>query len=159
TSQTSTGIRLVSYDGCAGALTELRRAAFPLVGPYGFGGNVFAAEDSAGGSPPIGPRAGVPEQNSTSEGGAAAPAEGKAAAGPAEPAGPSHSSTNTHEIGVDEPDIAKTDGRRLVTIADGRLRIVDVAARKLVASMDIPGGTPTQLLLDGDRALVMTMNS
>src|SRR2546423_5415302 len=96
TSQTSTGIRLVSYDGCAGALTELRRAAFPLVGPYGFGGNVFAAEDSAGGSPPIGPRAGVPEQNSTSEGGAAAPAERKAAAGPAEAAGPRQPPTNTH---------------------------------------------------------------
>lgn len=146
------GVRLVSFNTCATALRDLREAAMPLVGPYGFGGEGILT-DAAGGSPPIVPGAAkgaAPEQN-------AAPAEGRASsAGPQDQQAPTHSTTNTHEAGVDEPDLAKTDGRRVITVADGRLRIVDVASRKLTATVDIPGGTPSQLLLGGDRALVMT---
>jgi uncharacterized secreted protein with C-terminal beta-propeller domain len=152
------GITLVSYNTCETALRELRDAALPLVGPYGFGG-AFAITDATGGSVPIvpaapGAAAGAPKQTAPEQN--AAPAEGRSAAGPQDQQAPGHSTTNTHEAGVDEPDLAKTDGRRVVTVADGRLRITDVAQRKQVATLDIPGGTPTQLLLNGDRALVMT---
>lgn len=151
------GISLVAFDNCEAALDELRRAALPLVGPYGlFGNGGYAIEDSAGGGvvPPGAPKAasGAPERQSAPTAGGAA---GEAA--PQQTPTPGHSTTNTHETGVDEPDLVKTDGRRLITIADGRLRIIDVATRVVKATLDLPGGAPaTQLLISGDRALVMT---
>ena len=129
-------VALVAFDSCAGALRELTRAAAPFVGPFGLPGPgdqggvaVAAREDSAVG--------------------------GEAAA----PAAPEHSSTNTHEAGVDEPDLVKTDGRRLVTVVDGRLRVVDLASRRVTATLDLPDGPAEQLLLHGDRALVVIPQS
>jgi hypothetical protein len=150
-------ISLVAYDSCQSALDELRGAVLPLVGPYGLGGSGMIAEDSAGGRvPPVPlPPGAVPKAPNGA--GAAAPeraAPAESAPGPAQ--APDHSSTNTHEAGVDEPDLVKTDGRRLVTITDGKLRVIDVASRKLVATLQVPGGPATQLLLSGDRALVIT---
>ncbi|HCB37962.1 MAG TPA: hypothetical protein DEP66_07180, partial [Acidimicrobiaceae bacterium] len=37
-----------------------------------------------------------------------------------------YSTTNVASAGVDEPDLVKTDGRRLVVLTDGVLRVVDV---------------------------------
>jgi hypothetical protein len=146
------GISLVAYDNCEAALNELRRAILPLVGPYGLAGTSGrAVEDNAGGgiAPPAAPKAadGAPERQQSAPGAANAQPQPT----------PDHSTTNTHEKGVDEPDLVKTDGRRLVTIADGTLRVIDVASRKLTATIQLPNGAPaTQLLIDGDRALVMT---
>ena len=131
------GVALVAFDSCAGALRELTRAVVPYVGPYGLAGSghpqtdvaVSAREDSAGA-------------------GAGAPAA------PAPPAA-AHSTTNTHEAGVDEPDLVKTDGRRLVTVVGGRLRVVDLASRQVTASLGLPDGPAEHLLLHGDRALVV----
>ncbi|PXY27010.1 hypothetical protein BAY60_10970 [Prauserella muralis] len=73
----------------------------------------------------------------------------------AEASAPAHSTTNNHEQGVEEPDIVQTDGRRIVTVADGRLRVLDAATRTQTSTLDLPGGgRPSRLLLDGDRALV-----
>ncbi|MBU2663518.1 beta-propeller domain-containing protein [Actinoplanes bogorensis] len=76
----------------------------------------------------------------------------------AEASGPkSYSGTNVHEAGVDEPDIVKTDGRRIVTVSGGVLRVVDAAARTQTGQLDLgleAFGEPT-LLLAGDRALVL----
>ena len=64
------------------------------------------------------------------------------------------SGTNNQEQGVDEPDIVKADARRIVTIADGKLLIVDIAANDptIVGTLAIDGAT--ELLVSGDRALV-----
>jgi uncharacterized secreted protein with C-terminal beta-propeller domain len=43
------------------------------------------------------------------------------------PAGPQHSTTNVQEPGVDEPDLVKTDGRRIVTVSGGVLHLIDAA--------------------------------
>jgi uncharacterized secreted protein with C-terminal beta-propeller domain len=70
---------------------------------------------------------------------------------------PAYSGTNVHEQGVDEPDMVKTDGRRIVTISGGVLRVVDAASRTVTGSLDLrteSGGSGT-LLISGDRALVM----
>ena len=40
---------------------------------------------------------------------------------------PDFSGTNVQELGVDEPDIVKTDGRRIFAVTDRTLRVVDVA--------------------------------
>jgi uncharacterized secreted protein with C-terminal beta-propeller domain len=71
--------------------------------------------------------------------------------------GASHSTTNVQEVGVDEPDIVKTDGRLIVTATGSTLRIVDVTGPEpaevgqLSLSKD---WAESSLFLSGDRALV-----
>jgi hypothetical protein len=143
------GISLVSYDTCDNALTELRNRIMPHVGSYGldFQGRAEKgvpmaedAEGAAGAEAPAAPKA-APQQDNKQP-------------GESQPEG--HSTTNVHEAGVDEPDLVKTDGKRVVSIADGVLRVVDVASRAQTAAVPLEGGYASQLLLAGDRALVMT---
>jgi hypothetical protein len=70
---------------------------------------------------------------------------------------PDYSGTNVHEPGVDEPDIVKTDGSRIITVTNNVLRTVDVTSRSLTGELMLPGhsGAPPELLLRGDRALVL----
>jgi len=134
-------VRLVAFDSCADALDGFRRAARGHVGPYGFegGGGTFLARD---GAIPLA----VGER-------AIASAEDGAAAPKAAPDG--YSGTNVHERGVDEPDIVKTDGRRLVSIVDGTLRVIDVTTKRITGALEIEGGHAQAMLLHGDRALVV----
>ncbi|MFG3710492.1 beta-propeller domain-containing protein [Micromonospora sp. NPDC047730] len=125
---------LVSFDSCADALAGLRAAARASVGPWGFGGGWRTGVALSA----------VPD---------AARAEAAAA--------PEHSTTNNHEAGADEPDLVKTDGRRIVTVSRGLLRVVDPAARRETGRVDLTGALPElkwgqqSLLLHGDRALVL----
>ncbi|HEX6075920.1 MAG TPA: beta-propeller domain-containing protein [Micromonosporaceae bacterium] len=137
-------LRLAGFDSCGQALREFKASAEPYVGPYGF---EFGGRGSAG----------------TAEGDADA---GRAAAPDAPEAGrtaPEHSTTNTHEAGVDEPDAVKTDGNRIVTVVDGVLRVVDAASRTQTGTLALLDQVPNdvylpdtaQLLLRGDHALVL----
>ncbi|WP_091199631.1 beta-propeller domain-containing protein [Micromonospora narathiwatensis] len=131
-------LRLVAYDSCAEALAGLRAAATATVGPWGFG----PGWRRAGGI--------VPAQGDNVMGreGGTAPA-------------PAYSTTNNHEPGADEPDLVKTDGRRIVTVAGGVLRVVDPATRRETGRLDLAGADrgrwwpDNDLLLHGDRALVL----
>ncbi|MGW2309955.1 beta-propeller domain-containing protein [Actinomadura luteofluorescens] len=128
-------VRLVAYRGCDALLDELRRATLDKVGPYGLDGVRVDGIEAL----------------------AKAPSAGKVPGAPA-PA-PEHSTTNSHEPGADEPDLVKTDGRRIVAFAQGRLRIVDPVSRKVTHTLELPGGTRYdngELLLSGDRVLVLT---
>ena len=71
-------------------------------------------------------------------GGGVALAEARAAA---PVAGVDYSTTNVQEQGVDEPDIVKTDGEKIVAIANGKLRVVVLGKDKpdLEASLAIEG--------------------
>lgn len=143
-------IRLVSYDSCATALQEMKDQALPHVGPFGFdlgGGQVF----SDGEAVPMGVPAAGADGAAESSGG-----EGKMAAPQDQQQRQDHSTTNVHEAGVDEPDVVKTDGKRVVSVTDGVVRVVDVATRTQTAAVHLEGGNATQLLIAGDRALVMT---
>ncbi|MET8867674.1 beta-propeller domain-containing protein [Nonomuraea sp. NPDC004580] len=131
--RTSLGaVRLVAYDGCDDLLTGLREHAAENVGPYGFGHAMpMAMEDSVR-------------------------SEAKARTTQT----PEHSTTNVHEAGVDEPDLVKTDGDRLITVVNGTLRVIDTATRKITASLRLTEGeggpgVPADLLVAGDRALVL----
>jgi uncharacterized secreted protein with C-terminal beta-propeller domain len=83
-----------------------------------------------------------------------APVSEKAAVPPAAAA---YSGTNVNEAGVDEPDLVKTDGRRIVTVRDGVLRVVDPVTRVQTGRLDLgpDAAGEAQLLLSGDRALVL----
>jgi hypothetical protein len=148
------GISLVAYDTCETALEELKQRILPRVGPYGLdGGDMrtmgdgdLAVEDS-GGVANSGPPA---REAAPAEAPVAAPGDSSAATEK------EHSTTNVHEAGVDEPDLVKTDGKRVVSVADGVLRVVDVASRAQTAAVRLDSGHATQLLLAGDRALVLT---
>jgi uncharacterized secreted protein with C-terminal beta-propeller domain len=147
--QVAAALRLVAYDSCEDALEQLRRSAAQHVSPYGFGGGVvgdlsLSREEAGTGAVP------------------AAGAADEATNGAAE-AAPEHSTTNTHEAGVDEPDLVKTDGRRIVSVVDGTLRVVDAEKRQLTGTLRLsdPAGQwfAEHLLLAGDRALVLGWGS
>ena len=153
--------RLISFDSCDDALTGLRSAASAMAGTYGFGGPV-AMDDRAG--PPV-PSAGQPLT-----GAAPAPAPALADSNAGKSAGgasgaesgsdPAYSGTNSHEANADEPDLVKTDGHRIVTLTGSTLRVVDAASRRLTGLIDLAStglqqGTPGDVLLFGDHALVL----
>ncbi|ROP41113.1 beta-propeller domain-containing protein [Saccharothrix texasensis] len=130
-------VELVAFDTCETALAGLREAIAPHVGVYGLGGHRYLtkADGDVAMESQVDARAGSAQRDSA--------------------AVPEHSKTNAHEAGVDEPDLVKTDGRRVVTVADGKLRVLDVATRRLTGTLDVPAGHSTQLLLHEDRALLI----
>jgi hypothetical protein len=78
---------------------------------------------------------------------------------------PDYSGTNVQELGIDEPDVVKTDGERIYAIAQGRLQIVDITdgAPVLLGSLDLSTadyagdyGERTDMFLQGDRLLLMS---
>ncbi len=69
--------------------------------------------------------------------------------------GPTYSETNTQEVGVDEGDIVETDGTHLFVAGQDGVRVVDVAAAQVVATLAVPQGSH-QLILDGARLMVAT---
>jgi uncharacterized secreted protein with C-terminal beta-propeller domain len=129
--------RLVSFSSCGDLVRDLKDAAKESVGPYGFWNGNYA----------------VPAAGGVVEDRAAAPAAPTAQA-------PEHSTTNTHEAGVDEPDAVKTDGRRIVTVSQGVLRVVDAASHRVTGTLaltkDLQVYGEPDLLLAGDRVLIVS---
>lgn len=78
----------------------------------------------------------------------------EAAGGEGDGDGPAFSNTNVQELGVDEPDVVKTDGRHLYTVRNGWLLIHDAADLTELSRTALPGYS-SGLLVDGDRALVL----
>jgi len=86
-----------------------------------------------------------------------------AAAAPPLAATDAYSRTNVQEEGIDEPDVAKTDGRTIFTLVSGsaspepqspQLRAIDGRGpARLLGSLSIPG--VQQLFLTGDRVVAM----
>lgn len=156
-------VRLVSFDSCEQALTELKDAAEPHVSPYGIqpGWDTFEVPvdlemDGSAGAPD----AAVDMADEAAPAPLAAddaPADALAAERAASEAAGSgeYSGTNVHEAGVDEPDLVKTDGRRLITIQNQTLRVVDLERQEVAGTLELPGAAE-QLLLSGDRLLIVT---
>ncbi len=69
-------------------------------------------------------------------------------------AGSGTSATNTQESGVDEGDLAETDGRFVYTLIGGALRSVDLDTGAVVSDLAIPNGA-TQMILSGNRLAVV----
>ncbi len=156
-------IRLVAFDSCKETLDALRKAA----AEHGVGFGEFAYRNGAAkGTMPEAPIAGAPQPAVPDA--AAAPGGDNAGNRAGNRAGDTsldHSTTNNHESGVDEADLVKTDGRRIVTVVDGTLRVVDAKSRRVAGSLNLDlargkdgdpyGFAASQLLLHKDRALVI----
>ena len=122
--------RLHAFPTCDPFLTYVRSKTLDSVGPFGRDGDPSLVLGSV-----------LP---------ATAPA--------AEPvAGVDYSPTNVQEDDVDEPDIVKSNGRTMFTVADGTLRAIrlDGASTRLVGSLTIDGVEVDSLLLAGKRLLVL----
>jgi Beta propeller domain len=76
---------------------------------------------------------------------------------PAPESGPDSSTTNIQEAGVDEPDIAKSDGTNVYTLTDGVLRATDARSPtpRGLSAVRI-GGSEGEFFLQGRRILVIS---
>ncbi len=140
----SAAFQLQPFSSCDALLDYYVEAARDLVGPWGLGGNgpmyfegdvatEAAAVDSAGG------------RESTTAQAVGADGDG------------SFSGTNVQEEGVDEPDVVKTDGEVIVTVAEQGIRVVDVASAEVIGRLALPDQAwNAELLLSGDDLLVVT---
>ena len=126
--------RLQSFGSCGELLGYAKENALPLVGPWGIGGPIALPGVAAG---------------------TVRTAPGSAAR---ETGAPDYSTTNVQEEGVDEPDLVKTDGSRLFTVARGKLHALDVRGERprLLGSLPLEGGWNHELLLHGKRLLVLS---
>lgn len=127
---------LHQFDECDAVLSYVQEHAAAAVGPWGldeggFGGELLAevAMDDA-----------------------AAALDEAASLQP----GVDYSTSNVQELGIDEPDVLKTDGRRMVVASENRVHIVDVTGPEavLIGSIQLDDQWVSNLLLHGDRVLV-----
>ena len=130
-------LRLVAYDSCDAAMNSLKAAAR------------FAASQRPATAVPGAVPANGQDQSGAARSAVAAPST----VTPAE----DYSGTNVHELGVDEPDLVKTDGSRIVSVTNDVLHVVDAASRRVTGEVLLPAhsGGPAELLLRDDRALVL----
>ena len=92
--------------------------------------------------------------DTTTDGAPARAVAGVGARGPAVGGSvPEFSGTNTQEADVDEPDVVKTDGRRIVVVTDSTLRVI--APDGAVTGTLALDGFDHRLLLRGDRVLAI----
>ena len=142
---------LENFDDCDALLAHIRAEALSRVGPYGLDGDRFG--------PVFGARAVAEEAAeadfAVAESAAAAPAAVSGDDGGA--GGPDFSGTNVQVTGVDEPDIVKTDGRRIITVRNGTLTVIDVTGAEPTITGRVLLGERWggELLLHGDRVLVI----
>ncbi len=128
---------LTAPGSCEALLDSYVERGVARVGPWGWGGPpyiAYAEDSSVAGS--VEPRSGgaVTEQTNSGTG------------------------TNVQEVGVDEPDVVKTDGSLLVRVRDGDLEVHDVTGAEPVevADVDLPEGDGAELLLADDRVVVVS---
>lgn len=148
---------LTPFDRCEAFLDHVKAEALKRVGPYGLdgGGMVYAAGDMARTTDAAeagDATAGAPVRESASAP-TAAPAQTDAAntAGTGDDTG-----TNNQETGVDEADIVKVDGDRVITVRNRELIVTSIAdgAPKVTGRVDLDFNAD-RLFVTGNRAYVM----
>lgn len=127
---------LVQFDACESFLDYVISHGVDIVGPYGFDSGFWgrAVFDEATAA-------------TTAAGAEAAEADG---------GGASFSETNVQVEGVDEPDMVKTDGERIVLMSEGTLIVVDVTGEEPVETGRLRVGDMGvhSLFVSGDKALL-----
>jgi hypothetical protein len=132
------GAGVTAFASCDDFLAHVKREAIERVGPYGlqgYGGvfpvDMVAVEESL-------------SATTTREAGG-------------EDSGDGFSTTNVQVVGIDEPDLVKTDGDRIFVVAQGIIHWIDASGDtpRIVATHEL-GGWGQQLFLSGDTLLVTT---
>ncbi|HEX9041122.1 MAG TPA: beta-propeller domain-containing protein [Trebonia sp.] len=148
---------LTAFRSCSDALTALRGAAEASVTPYGM-------PQVAGASPRTGAGyAAAGAATAPQAAAAAAPADAAAGAAGSPVAAPAYSGTNDYTAGVDEPDLVKTDGQRIVTVSGSTLEVIDAATRQVSGTLDLSSAGvqygQLNLLLSRDHVLVIATSA
>ena len=137
---------LVEFDSCEAFLAHIKAEALERVGPYGFN------KDN--------PFLGGPVEMMVEEEAADAPSDASVSAQAGE--GVDYSTTNVQEVGVDEPDLVKTDGGRILAVGYRALHYIDVSSGvpELVSSMPLLSWNDMdlwnqQIFMSGDTVLLM----
>jgi uncharacterized secreted protein with C-terminal beta-propeller domain len=127
---------LKPFDSCDSVLKYFQdRAPEYLIERAGGGNFVGSGTEPASGS----------AESARDSGGAASGAEP-----------PVHSTTNVQEAGVDEPDLVKTDGDRIVAVAQARVHLVSADGGGMKLRKTLPETTARNVFLSGDRLLVFS---
>jgi len=140
---------LTPFDACDAVLAHFKAEALERVGPYGlegggpywpfFGEGDVAIREEAGtdGAPPTTVAVGLPTAGGDDS---------------------SFSGTNVQVLGVDEPDIVKTDGDRILSIVNGVLRYVDVSGDEpvVLGELRLESGWDHRFFVSGDRAFIFS---
>ena len=147
---------LRSFEDCSTLLDYLRAETGSRVGPYGLDdGPRFGFEEPMAAEME---RMADDDDMAVAESAPAAADSGTSASSD----GGDFSGTNVQVAGVDEPDIVKTDGNRILAVAQGRLHYVDVSGDQpqYLGSVDLVGesgsGWGQEIFIRGDRAMVFS---
>ena len=134
------GAAVTQFSSCDDFLEHVKAEAIKRVGPYGLQGH--------GGPYPVD----VIAFEEVAEATTTAPATAGGDDGARD-----YSTTNVQVVGIDEPDLVKTDGDRIFVVAQGRIHWIDTTGDtpRIVASREL-GGWGQQLFLNGDTLLVTT---
>jgi len=128
---------LIRFDACDAFLDYVTSHAVELVGPYGLNDPFYPM--SFGGFPALDGTARLGEDTV-----------------PTTAAGRDYSGTNLQVLGVDEPDMVKTDGRRIVVLSEGALIVADVIGDEPeeIGRLQIADHSVQSLFLSGDTVLL-----
>ena len=139
---------LVEFDACDDFLSYVREHALEMVTPWGLGGGAY---------PLIGDMVFAEEARAATADTAGGDDGGRAQA--PQP-GVDYSTTNVQELGVDEPDIVKTDGRRIVALSEQSLFVIDVTGStpKLLGTLRLGDRYVSDMFLSGDTVLLLGAN-
>ncbi len=142
---------LERFDSCAALLDHFKAEAKERVGPYGLDGG-------GGGWPVFDERMAFAEESATTMAAAVPTAGDDGLNGAGAVQGVDYSGTNVQVLGVDEPDIIKTDGTRIITIVDGKISYVEVTGEKpqLLGTLQLTDGWNHSLFVVGDTAFVFS---
>jgi uncharacterized secreted protein with C-terminal beta-propeller domain len=141
---------LMPFDACDDLLDWMIENALDRVGPYGldgYGVEPWMVGELTATDGDIAPRELSIEETTTT----AAASDNAGSAASFDVIG-----TNLQEVGVDEADLVKTDGERIVVISGSLLYIVSIDDDELTVegSIELPFWTQ-DLFLDGDRVIVI----
>lgn len=126
---------LTPFKSCDPFLRHVKANALEMVGPWGVGGGDFPVTMEA------------EMMRDTAE----AMADESTAAPKTQ-----YSTTNIQEAGVDEPDIIKTDGQRIVALVENKLHVLDATGEQLRQSGELRFDNfwAQDMFLSGDRVVV-----
>jgi hypothetical protein len=148
---------LTPFGDCGELDAWFSDTAADRVGPWGFDGG-GAVADGLGLPPVLGgrDRAVASDTTEAGAGGVGAPAAAEQGR-TGEAVGVGETGTNVQEAGVDEPDVVKTDGRRVVAVSGDTLDVLGVDGGRLtpLGTLRLEGQWTSELLLLGDRALLV----
>ncbi|HIG25840.1 MAG TPA: hypothetical protein EYG34_05465 [Acidimicrobiia bacterium] len=145
---------LIPFTACDDMLTYLQTEASSRVGAYGLGGGGYygpgileidlMSRDSGFGNEATSALA--PAMTFAASEGDSTPQQGV-----------DFSGTNVQELGIDEPDLIKTDGQRILVVSGNTLHYIDVSGSEaaLTDSITLDGHWSNNILFSDNRAFVL----